>query len=545
MKKKCISTATLSVLLLVLFLPVFYYIVFYGTNMNYNEMHKIITVEGNKVLSLCAVIGVAVQGAAYYFLRKIPYTGRIAVWFTGITLAVCILFCLVNIKISKCIAFYGGWDCGMVANSARWLYEGQTLGYDDYYTIYSNNIPVTWLLYQLYSFASGLKGYPYNPEFIWIQFQCVMLSLAVFCSVLLVLQVSRNLGISVIALVFQSIFLGISPWKIIPYTDGSTIAMPILILLLYSLFRKNGRKRKYLLWFLIMFLGCLGGIMKATCYVTLIAVVLVDLVWSAWEEVPMRKRLQKIGLKILLLIAAFGLGAFCKHGIYCSVQYDYNADMEIGWSNYMYNGLNEDTTGACSGEGLEIVRSFAGTDKNTRIQYEMEGIRKRIGDRGIWGTIRFWLRKQVMNFNDGTFSWYQEGYFQAWEYPLNIESSGKEPLRAFYWQDGSNYIWFTTISQGLGLFVLLGVIIEAGMLLWTAVSTIRRPKYRTEENLSDRLCLSTVMIVTFIGMFLFVMLFEARARYLYNTIPVFSVMAVFGYYELYRKLFIFCDKRRK
>jgi hypothetical protein len=207
--------------------------------------------------------------------------------------------------------------------------------------------------------------------------------------------------------------------------------MPILILLLYSLFRKNGRKRKYLLWFLIMFLGCFGGIMKATCYVTLIAVVLVDLVWSAWEEVPMRKRLQKIGLKILLLIAAFGLGAFCKQGIYCSVQYDYNADMEIGWSNYMYNGLNEDTTGACSGEGLEIVRSFAGTDKNTRIQYEMEGIRKRIGDRGIWGTIRFWLRKQVMNFNDGTFSWYQEGYFQAWEYPLNIDSSWKEPLRAF------------------------------------------------------------------------------------------------------------------
>ena len=175
----------------------------------------------------------------------------------------------------------------------------------------------------------------------------------------------------------------------------------------------------------------------------------------------------------------------------------------------------------------------------------MEGIRKRIDDRGIWGTIRFWLRKQVMNFNDGTFSWYQEGYFQAWEYPLNIDSSWKEPLRAFYWQDCSNYIWFTTISQGLWLFVLLGVITEAGMLLWTAVSTIRRPKYRTEENLSDRLCLSTVMIVTFIGMFLFVMLFEARARYLYNTIPVFSVMAVFGYYELYRKLFIFCDKRRK
>jgi len=160
MKKKCISTATLSVLLLVLFLPVFYYIVFYGTNVNYNEMHKIITVEGNKVLSLCAVIGVAVLGAAYYFLRKIPYTGRIAVWFTGITLAVCILFCLVNIKISKCIAFYGGWDCGMVANSARWLYEGQTLGYDD-------TIRSTVIIFPLHGFCiscillpQDLRGIP-------------------------------------------------------------------------------------------------------------------------------------------------------------------------------------------------------------------------------------------------------------------------------------------------------------------------------------------------------------------------------------------------
>lgn len=110
-------------------------------------------------------------------------------------------FYMINVNISKCIAFYGGWDCGMVANSARWIFEGGELGYDDYYTIYSNNIPITWLLYKLYCFSSGMKAYPYNPEFIWIQFQCVMLSLAVLCSVLLVLRVSKNLGTSVITLI--------------------------------------------------------------------------------------------------------------------------------------------------------------------------------------------------------------------------------------------------------------------------------------------------------------------------------------------------------
>lgn len=544
MKKKYVSTATLALLLLVLFLPVFFYVIYYGTNLNYNEMHKILTVEGNKVLLLCAVIGALVLGAVYYVLRKLPCTGKAVTCFICLTFAVCVLFYVINVNISKSIAFYGGWDCGMVANSARWLYEGGNLGYDDYYTIYSNNIPITWLLYKLYTFSAGLSGYPYNPEFLWIQFQCAMLSLAVFCSVLLVLRVSGDLGISVIALIFQSIFLGISPWKIIPYTDGSTIAMPVLVLLLYTLFRKEQRKRRYFLWFLAMFLGCLGGIMKATCYVALIAVVLVELMWSVWEETKIRTALGKIGLKVLLLLAAFALGALCKQGMYRSVHYDYDADLEIGWSNYMYNGLNEETTGACSGEGLEIVRSFAGSGKAVRMQYEMEGIRRRMQERGLRGTLNFWLRKQVMNFNDGTFSWYQEGYFQAWEYPELTESSLTEPLRDFYWQDGSNYIWFTTVSQGLWLFVLLGIIAEAALLFITSAEGLRKRHTSAPEEPSGLLCVSVAMVVTFIGMFLFVMLFEARARYLYNMIPVFSTMAVLGYCGWYRKICAFCGKKR-
>lgn len=71
--------------------------------------------------------------------------------------------------------------------------------------------------------------------------QCVMLSLAVLCSVLLVLRVSKNLGTSVITLIFNIAFLGISPWKIIPYTDGCTIAMPVMILFLYSMVRGQAK----------------------------------------------------------------------------------------------------------------------------------------------------------------------------------------------------------------------------------------------------------------------------------------------------------------
>lgn len=546
MKKKYIGTVFFSLLLLLLFLPVFFYVIYYGSNIDYNEMHKIVTVEGNRVLCLCAIVGAAGLGILFYFLRKLPATSRAITVFTIVTVAVCVLFYIINVNISKCIAFYGGWDCGMVANSARWIFEGGELGYDDYYTIYSNNIPITWLLYKLYCISSGMKAYPYNPEFIWIQFQCVMLSLAVLCSVLLVLRVSKNLGASVIALIFNIFFLGISPWKIIPYTDGCTIAMPVMILFLYSLFRDCKSRWRYFIWFLLLFLGCLSGIMKATCYVAVIAIVIIDIFWTVSEEEnSVRSRLCRLGGKLLLLVIAFCLAAWCRQGMYRTLHYEYNKDLEIGWSNYMYNGLNEDTTGACSGEGLEIVRSFAGSDKAARMQYELEGIRRRMQDRGLKGTLRFWLRKQVMNFNDGTFSWYQEGYFQAWEYPELTDSSFTEPLRNFYWQDGSNYIWFTTISQGLWIFVLLGILAEAALLPVNAIAGLRKHGTSVGENSSDLLCVSVAMIVTFIGMFLFVMLFEARARYLYNMIPVFSTIAVLGWCELYRKLILLWDKKRR
>ena len=180
MKIRNISIVALASILLLLFLPVFYCILFYGSHMNYFEAYKLVTVGGNKVLFLAAVLGVALFSLLYLLLRKIPYNRHTAIGMVLSSFVICFLLYLANVNISKCIAFYSGWDCGMVANSARWIFEGGELGYGDYYTIFSNNVPITWLLYRLYSFSSNLPNYPYNPEFIWIQFQCVMFSAAVF-----------------------------------------------------------------------------------------------------------------------------------------------------------------------------------------------------------------------------------------------------------------------------------------------------------------------------------------------------------------------------
>lgn len=526
MKWKALSTASLATLLLILFLPVFSSVILFGNNMNYNPAHKIYASVGNKVLLALVLLVGGLFLLLIFCLRKIAYT-RYTVWGCIIfSLIVSVIFYAVSVEVSKCIAFYGGWDCGMVANSARWVYEGQGMQYGDYYSIFTNNVPITWLLHELYSYSAQAPFYPYNPEFIWIQFQCVQHALSVFLSAMTVLLVSKNVSCCVLTALVNAVFLGLSPWKVIPYTDASTIAFPVAVIFLYALFLRQKSKWRYAIWLLMAFTGCLGGVMKATCYVALIAVVCIDFWWNCLEKEKIIMKIKRFSGRMLLLVCACFLVSCCREGMYRALDYEYDARMDMGWIPFLYDGLNEETTGACAEDGLEMVRA-RGESRKEADAHEWDMVMERVREKGFKGLLDFWHRKQVMTYNDGTFSWYQEGFFNAWEYEKLTDSKWQEPLRDFYWKDGRYYEVFVTFSHGIWFFVLVGVLAYAVMVLCSAVLTIRKKR----EEVSNDMMISAVMILHFVGIFLFLMLFEGRARYLYNSIAVFAVMAVMGYHK--------------
>ena len=533
MNWKKLSVASVAAILLLLFLPVFYHVIFYGNNMNYNSDHKIYAIYGNKVLLALTGVGILAFMAVIYLVRKIPFNRCTVTGFVLLALGVCAAFYFVNVEIAKCIAFYGGWDCGMVANSARWVYEGGEMGYGDYYTIYTNNVPITWLLYKLYDLGKEMGNYPYNPEFIWIQFQCFMHTAAVFCSAVTVLLVTQKVGFAALTLVVNGVLLGLSPWKIIPYTDASTIAIPIVVIFLYAMFVQMKSRWKYCVWLLWAFVGVLGGIMKATCYVPVIAILLIEVIWVLTGKEQIVSKLKKLILQLVLLGCGFLVASWCKTEMYQTLHFEYDYDMEIGWRSYLYMGLNEETTGACSPDAMSLVQEFAGQPRAVREAYELECVKERLEEKGLKGLFDFWLRKLVMTYNDGTFSWYQEGYFNAVSYEDITDSSWQEPLRAFYWEDGRDYQQFVTLSHGIWLFVLVGVIVEAVMVLLQTVISFHKgmEKLRTKES-SPEMAISGAAMLTFVGILLFLMLFEGRARYLYNNVAVFATMTVMGYCKL-------------
>lgn len=206
--------------------------------------------------------------------------------------------------------------------------------------------------------------------------------------------------------------------------------------LLHSLFRRIKRRGRYVVWFLMVFAGSIGGNLKATCYVMLIAVVLTEFLWVLTEKERVVKKLRQTAVCGLLLICGFMMSFWCRNGMYRTVGYVPDYDLQMTWSNYLYMGLNKNSTGACSSEGYDLARAYAGCPGELRRSVELQYVGERIREKGAKGLIDFWLRKQVMNFNDGTFSWFQEGWFYAWDYPELTHSAFREPLRAFYWKDG-------------------------------------------------------------------------------------------------------------
>ncbi len=528
MKIKMISAA-IAFLSLILFIPVFVCTILAGNHMNYNEEHKIALLWPNTALFLFGILVLLVLGGLFLLAGKVPchkYTIIGAVLF-------CFIFYVVKVEISKCIAFYGGWDCGMVANSARDFFNKQDIGYSDYYAIYTNNVPIAWLLYILYQFSRSLGSYAYNPEFIWIQFQCLMFAFAVFFSAMVVLAVKRRADYALLSLLVGGIFLGLCPWQIIPYTDGSTIAVSVFVVLLYAVFRRTRAWYRYVIWLALIFTGAVGGVVKATCYVSVIAVAAVDFVWLVFEKRRMSEKVKELAIRAVLLSCGFMLAFWCREGMYRTLRFVPEYDKQMTWSNYFYNGLNEETTGACSGDGLIIAQSYADYSRRFRQSVELHYAKDRIVAKGFWGMLDFWLRKQVMNFNDGTFGWYQEGYFNAWEYEEITDSRLKEPLRDFYWEEGDGYLSFNTWSQGIWIFVLSGIVAEA---IFVAAAFFQK------KACSEELCLRTVMVVIFIGAFLFVMLFEGRSRYLLNNSPIFVTMAALGYGDLFANVRILAKR---
>lgn len=89
-------------------------------------------------------------------------------------------------------------------------------------------------------------------------------------------------------------------------------------------------------------------------------------------------------------------------------------------------------------------------------------------------------------------------------------------LRNIYYADHKYYDIYVTVMQSIWVFVL-GAVVVSGL---------------GKENRQEVI----VLMLSIVGLTLFEVLFEARARYLYTYAPVFCILAASGIEKLSNKL---------
>ena len=310
-------------------------------------------------------------------------------------------------------------------------------------------------------------------------------------------------------LVFMA-FIGVSPWLLVPYSDTYSIMFPIAVL--YNYTKKDKKLYNYLLIGLCSYLGYL---IKPTVIIVLIAIAIIE-AFRLLTKIKIKEnriqRAKKVVKNIIFVLIGMVLVFLLKFGLSKVTNYEPEKKYEISFYHYLMMGINEETTGAYNGD--DVVNSISQNSYEERIAYNKQVFLERLKSMSAKDLAEFYTKKILVNYNDGTLAWGREGGF--YDIVNNKDDRLANIMKNFYYNDGSLFYIFTDIMQFIWIFILVFVFICAIL-------------NKFDKNIS-------VVFLSLIGLTLFTLLFEARARYLYLYSSFYIIIAVLGIEALlYRK----------
>ena len=434
-----------------------------------------------------------------------PSYGRINQWL--LLIATLILFYAQTV-IATNLKFKTGWDAGVVFDFAYRTVDNQIGDYSRYFSLYPNNLLLGWVYIQIMRLYQVVYHNFTIHDIIYalIIFNCVISSItAIVVYRTVCLLTGRRLS-GWMAWCAYAAVVGLSPWFLIPYSDTVGILFSILMFYLYI----KPHRYELLRWFLIGACLYIGFRVKPTGAIVFIAMACIEIADLFTRKTDLKKAIRTAASLLSILVL---MHAGYTMLILPSLGFALNKEKSLGPAHFIKMGLNDKTDGVYLEEDVVFSASF-GT-KNEQNAANMEVIRTRMKDFGVSGYWNFLIRKALVNFNSGNFAWAAEGSFYL--VLFNRSTALASRLMSYYYSFGARHHVFLAISQALWLAVLSG----------TFLFSFKR-QYQTQKDRKQ----AAVIQLSLVGLVMDMMLFEARARYLYVMLPLFIVSSVLGFQEI-------------
>lgn len=413
-----------------------------------------------------------------------------------ITIILLILFLMLTVLSVKYFRVEYNWDFRYIMETAKQLYETNSTENLYYYKIYPNNIVTTAIAYiGMVIFRGEIGAYIINILFIF--------GAAVF-TVLCARKIGKEqMGTNVALLLVMLCPLYL--YAPIVYSDTLSVMFPVMTLYFWLLAKENIKKsniKKSILFVILMIIAAfIGFLVKATSAIVLIAIC-IDWIFTFNRDI-------KYLLMVIILFIIFN----SIYNFLCTTfitKDEKKNNTVIPYTHWVMMGMNkpEEYGGTSIGWGAYSQNDVDATNQKytyeEKVEYNLQTIKERFLEYGLYGYLSFLKHKFIYVWTDPTF------------YVLNTigwDTINKDSIPydiVLNYDSGENKTFLTYMD---GFYIILLLCILAGIIYNI---------FNKDDSINK------VLIMSVIGIAIFLLIWEARSRYLYNFLPILCLLAVIG-----------------
>lgn len=402
--------------------------------------------------------------------------------------------------------FYTGWDVNLMRTRVETVLAGhalQEISGDVGYSITPNNLTLFYVQYLISKVGEIFSWeHPYN---LCIYVSCFCVAASCFFCNLIVRKIFKSGYIRFLYTLISTAYILFSPWIVIPYSDTYGMLFVALGMWAFLYLEKPIYK-----WPVLALSGLLGYQIKPTCIFLLFAAAIL---YAPGFIMNFRSKWKELCILLFSCLIFFGIGQGISPWVQHSLSFRIDPELKFPPSHFVMMGLNEKSTGGFNGDDYFFTGSIPTYEEKKRMVKEM--IELRWDEMTAERKRNHFTAKFLFTFNDGTFTWAGEGgffsYMQEHDNPLNDLY-----LKIFH-PAGKYYTWYCGIAQVIWLQILLGI-----LFLFL--------------NLKEQIANKSFLSIALCGLLTFLLIFEARARYLFLYTPAFLLLSLYGYESLFSAL---------
>ncbi len=420
-----------------------------------------------------------------------------------------------QVRLAYAVRLPADWDAAAIYRSAAGLALGTRESINAaYFSHNPNNILLTLLLAAWFSLAVSLGVT--NLELA----AALLNALVLFAGIALTYTAARMLGgrtLAAFTLLPSTIFVLLSPWLGVFYSDTAGLLFPVLILCLLLVAQRSRLLRVRIpLWVLAGAAAAVGYGIKPTVLICLAAA---GITAACSPALRGRGQTADRSAGVILLGAAVVAGSFfAGHRLITvmeqqstAVGFDVasnpnalppthflkvGAQANPGRYGPLYGSFNE----------ADVRATAAVTDPDEKFQQGLDTYRERVTAMGPGGYASFLNNKLLWITGDGSFFAWGEGILDGKDFVSSAHADAA--IQDVFGYGKPGYPWLFSLWQGAWFIVLALVAVP----LFLRTSRLMLPEV-------------SALRITLLGLLLFLLLSEGRARFLYLYIPYFILLA--------------------